>query len=123
MLVISRARSLLVAGFAAATFMCVSPVIASAAHAPVDVVVKNWSFTPSTIEAHVGEPVLLRFTDSEGVHGVEAADIGLVKTMITPGKVTEVTFTPKTTGTFAVHCAVVCGEGHDKMVLTAHVSP
>ncbi len=114
-------RSLII-GFAAAAAIFVSPVIISAQPA-VDIAVKNWSYTPATIDAHVGEATTLRFASSEGVHGVEAAQLGLAKTIIVPGKVTEVSFTPKTAGTFAVHCAVVCGEGHDKMMITVKVSP
>lgn len=113
-------RSLFAGSVAGAASLCGLPVV-SAAHPATDIVVKNWSFTPATVEAHVGEPTVLRFSSSEGVHGVEAADIGLAKAIITPGKVSEVTFTPKKEGTFAVHCAVVCGEGHDKMVLTVKV--
>jgi cytochrome c oxidase subunit 2 len=93
------------------------------ADSSIDIAVKNWSFTPATIDTHVGRPTVLRFTDSEGVHGVESADIGLAKTVIVPNKVTEATFTPKTAGTFGVHCAVICGEGHDKMLLTVRVEP
>lgn len=113
-------RALFGGSAAVAVSFCASPAL-SAAHPATDIVVKNWSFTPATVEAHVGEPAVLRFTSSEGVHGVEAADIGLAKAMITPGKTSEVTFTPKKEGTFVVHCAVVCGEGHDKMVLTVKV--
>jgi cytochrome c oxidase subunit 2 len=116
------ARLMLVFCLAAAGALGTRPVPASA-DSSIDIAVKNWSFTPAAIEAHVGKPTVLRFTDSEGVHGVESADIGLSKTMIVPGKITEVSFTPKTAGTFPVHCAVVCGEGHDKMVLTVNVVP
>ncbi len=114
--------SLLLVGFAAATALCSPPVRASA-HPAIDIAVKNWSFTPATVDAHVGQPTVLRFTSSEGVHGVESAQLGLPKTTITPGKVSEVSFTPTTAGTFAVHCAIICGEGHDKMMLTVKVSP
>jgi cytochrome c oxidase subunit 2 len=116
------ARLSLVFALALAGVFSAHPAMSSA-DSSIDIVVKNWSFTPSTVEAHVGKPVVLRFTDSEGVHGVEAADLGIPKTTIVPGKITEVSFTPKTAGTFPVHCAIVCGEGHDKMLLTVHVAP
>jgi len=93
----------------------------SAAHPSIDMAVKNWSFTPAVIEGHVGEATLLRFTSSEGVHGVESSEIGLPKTTIVPGKVVEATFTPKKAGTFLVHCTIVCGDGHDKMAFTVKV--
>jgi heme/copper-type cytochrome/quinol oxidase subunit 2 len=43
--------------------------------------------------------------------------------MVTPGKMTAISFTPKTAGTFALRCVVHCGAGHDKMVLTVNVLP
>ncbi len=108
--------------FAVAATLVLLPA-ASYADPSIDIAVKNWGFTPATIEAHVGQPTLVRFNSSEGVHGVESAELGLVKTVIVPGKLTDVTFTPKTVGTFVVHCAVMCGEGHDKMLLTVKVVP
>jgi heme/copper-type cytochrome/quinol oxidase subunit 2 len=116
------ARLSLVLVLALVSVLSTRPAVSSADNS-VDIVVKNWSFTPSSVEVHVGKPAVLRFTDSEGVHGVESADLGIPKTTIVPGKVTEVSFTPKTAGTFPVHCAVVCGEGHDKMLLTVNVVP
>lgn len=108
---------IIIAGLSLSTAAAVT-----SAHPAVDIAVKNWSFTPATVEAHVGEATLLRFTSSEGVHGVESDEIGLKKTTLVPDKVTEVSFTPKTAGTFVVHCAIICGEGHDKMVLTVKVA-
>jgi heme/copper-type cytochrome/quinol oxidase subunit 2 len=116
------ARLALVLALAIGSVLAARPVV-SLADSSIDIVVKNWSFTPATVETHVGRLTVLRFTDSEGVHGVESADLGIAKTTIVPGKVTEVSFTPKTAGTFPVHCAVVCGEGHDKMLLTVNVVP
>ena len=91
------------------------------AHPIVDIAVANWKFTPAKVEAHVGEKMTIRFTSSEGVHGVESTELGIAKTTIPPEKVTEVSFTPKKPGTYIVHCAVLCGEGHDKMMLTIEV--
>jgi len=92
-----------------------------AAHPSVDVVASNWKFTPATVEAHVGQETTLHFTSSEGVHGVESSDLGIPKTTIVPGKVEEVKFTPKKAGKYVIPCAIVCGEGHEKMALTITV--
>ena len=103
------------------------PVLAAAiattapATAATKIVVKNWSFSPATITAHVGKPTKLAFDTKEGVHGVESADVGIAKTMLMPGKVTSVSFTPTKPGRFAVHCAVVCGAGHAKMMFAVKV--
>jgi heme/copper-type cytochrome/quinol oxidase subunit 2 len=38
-----------------------------------------------------------------------------------PNKFVTVTFTPKKAGTYTLHCAIVCGAGHDDMVLVVKV--
>lgn len=116
-------RLMQASGLIASALAIFSPLHALAAHPAMDIAVKNWSFTPSSIETHVGEATTLRFNSSEGVHGVESTDIALSKTTIVPGKITEVTFTPTKAGTFTVHCAIMCGEGHDKMTLVVKVLP
>jgi len=96
---------------------------AALAHPPIDIVASNWKFTPAKITVPVNEETTLRLTSSEGVHGVESADLGIAKTTISPDKFVTVTFTPKKAGTYVVHCAVICGPGHDDMTLTIVVTP
>ncbi len=108
-------------GLVAAAVLLAGGVRASAAHPSVDVVAANWKFTPATIVAHVGKETTLRLTSSEGVHGIESAELGIAKTMIMPGKFVEVKFTPKKAGTYVVHCAIMCGAGHADMALTIKV--
>ena len=86
-----------------------------------DLVLSNWKFTPATVVAHVGEETTLRLKSSEGVHGIESEALGIPKTVLPPDKVVEVTFTPKKAGTYDVHCAIMCGEGHEKMALVVKV--
>lgn len=105
--------------FAAAALVA-APVFVRA-HPSIDVVASNWKFTPATIELHVGEPTDLRFTSSEGVHGVESAELGIPKTTIMPGENTKVTVTPKKAGTYVLHCSIMCGAGHANMTLTVVV--
>ncbi|HEV3156410.1 MAG TPA: cupredoxin domain-containing protein [Candidatus Baltobacteraceae bacterium] len=93
------------------------------AEPPINVAVSNWKFAPALVEAHVGETITLRLKSSEGVHGVFSGDLGIPKTMILPGKVVEVSFTPKKAGTYQVHCSIPCGEGHDKMFFIVKVDP
>ncbi len=118
----SALRTILVATALGSGFLLadVSPIHA---HPAIDVVASNWKFTPDSIEVHVGEATTVNLTSSAGVHGLESADVGFPKTMIVPGKTTAVVFTPKTAGTFALHCAIVCGAGHENMVLTVKVVP
>ncbi len=88
---------------------------------PIAIVASNFTFTPLKIEAHVGEPTTLHLTSAGGVHGIASSELGIPSTTIAPGSPVDVTFTPKKAGTYAVHCSVVCGAGHEAMVLTVNV--
>jgi cytochrome c oxidase subunit II len=90
----------------------------AAAHPPIDISAANWKFTPNTITVEAGQPVTLHVTATSGVHGIQSDELGIPKTAIAPGKSIDVTFTPKTAGTYKIHCAIPCGPGHDDMVLT-----
>jgi len=85
------------------------------------IVASNWKFTPGTITVHVNQPTTLKLSSTEGVHGIQSDDLGISNTTILPGKTVSITFTPKKTGTYLVHCTVFCGSGHQDMVLTIKV--
>jgi cytochrome c oxidase subunit 2 len=91
------------------------------AHPPTDVVASNWKFIPGLITVHVGEATTLHVTSAEGVHGLQSDDLGINKTVIVPGKFTDITFTPKKAGTYTLHCAIPCGAKHDDMVIVIKV--
>lgn len=95
--------------------------LGSMAHPSIDVVASNWKFTPDTITIPAGEPTTLRLTSTEGVHGLKSDELSIPDTTIMPNKFVTVTFTPKTAGTYVVHCSVVCGAGHPNMALTIKV--
>ena len=96
---------------------------AAPAHPSIDIVASNWKFTPTSITIPVNDSTTLRLTSAEGVHGLKSDDLGIPLTTIMPNKFSTVTFTPKKTGTYTVHCAIVCGAGHDDMVLVIKVVP
>jgi cytochrome c oxidase subunit II len=108
---------------AAAVFALVAPAATAAANPTIDVVASNWKFTPNTIVLHVGQTTTLRLTSKEGVHGLQSDDLGIPSTMLAPGYVKTVEVTPKKTGTYVLHCAIMCGEGHANMTLTVKVVP
>jgi cytochrome c oxidase subunit 2 len=90
----------------------------AAAHPPIDISAANWKFTPSTITVEAGQLVTLHVTATSGVHGIQSDELGIPKTAIAPGKFVDVTFTPKTPGTYKIHCAIPCGPGHGDMIIT-----
>lgn len=105
-------------------FLCVvCGAPSGGAHPSIDIAASNWKFTPSTITLHVGETTTLRVTSSEGVHGLKSDELGIPQTVITPDKIVTIDVTPKTAGTYVVHCSVVCGAGHADMALTVKVEP
>lgn len=105
----------------AATAILFAPIAPALAHPSIDIVASNWKFTPSTIELHVGETTTLRLTSSEGVHGIQSADLGIAQTTIMPGQFTTVNVTPKKAGKYVIHCSIICGAGHADMALTVNV--
>lgn len=93
----------------------------AAAHPSIDVAASNWKFTPAAIVLHVGETTQLRLTSTEGVHGIKSDALGIPLTTLTPGKFVIVAVTPKKTGTYVLHCEIICGPGHGSMALTIKV--
>jgi cytochrome c oxidase subunit 2 len=98
-----------------------APVAAVAAPASIDVAASNWKFAPDTITLHAGQTTQLHLTSTQGVHGIKSDDLGIPLTTLIPGKVITVSVTPKKAGTYVLHCAIMCGAGHDKMSLTITV--
>lgn len=87
----------------------------------VNVSASNWKFSPGAITLHVGQTTRLRLTSTQGVHGLQSPDLGIPLTAMEPGKFVTVSVTPKKAGTYVLHCAIVCGPGHEHMVLTVTV--
>ncbi len=112
-------RLLAVAAISATTLIVTSSL--ARADESATLVASNWTFSQTEVTAHVGVPMTLHVTSKEGVHGIQSADLGIPSTMLLPGKVVTITFTPKTAGTYVVHCSVPCGSGHANMAFTVKV--
>src|SRR5205807_10465259 len=100
---------------------CITVAMPVAAHPGIDIAASNWKFTPDAITLHVGETTQVRLTSTEGVHGIKSEDLGIPQTMLIPGKFATLNVTPKKAGTYVLHCAIICGPGHEKMTLTIKV--
>ncbi|HXW77271.1 MAG TPA: cupredoxin domain-containing protein [Candidatus Eremiobacteraceae bacterium] len=107
--------------FVAAALALASSAPASA-HPTIDLAVSNWKFVPAKITIPADEPTTLRLTATQGVHGIQSAELGIPQTTIPNGKTVLVTFTPTKPGTYIVHCSVFCGPGHADMALTVVVT-
>jgi cytochrome c oxidase subunit 2 len=80
----------------------------------------KFSYEPNEIVVKLNEPVVLEFTSSDVVMGFNAPDFGTRATII-PGQVSRLRIVPGKVGTFAFHCDVFCGDGHEDMDGTIRV--
>jgi cytochrome c oxidase subunit II len=82
----------------------------------------KFHFEPDHITLHKGEPVTLQLTSIDATHGFMIRALK-IDTDIKPGKLTEVTVTPDTAGTFTAICDHYCGTGHGMMKLKVKIEP
>ena len=80
----------------------------------VKISAKRFEYSPNVIKVKVNTPVVLELTTLDRVHGFAIPDLKL-EAEIKPGEITRVRFVPQKTGTFAFHCNVFCGSGHEDM--------
>jgi cytochrome c oxidase subunit 2 len=80
----------------------------------VKITANKFHFTPDHITLVKGQRVTLQLTSTDATHGFMIRTLK-IDTDIKPGKVTEVTVTPETAGTFTVICDHYCGLGHGGM--------
>ncbi len=86
----------------------------------IEITAKKFQFTPSEITLKKGEPVILRLTSTDRVHGFMAKPLK-IDTDIAAGKTTDVAVTPATAGDFTVICDHYCGTGHGNMKMKVSV--
>jgi cytochrome c oxidase subunit II len=96
--------------------------VANAAVEPkvIAISAKKFAFTPSAITLKKGEPVILRLTSADRVHGFMSKPLK-IDTDIAAGKTTDVTVTPSSAGNFTVICDHYCGTGHGNMKMKVAV--
>lgn len=80
----------------------------------------GWS--PDVLQAEVSEPLHLRFTSDDVVHGFAVGQMEMEAVNIEPGKVTDVTLTFDKPGTYTFFCTRWCGVNHWRMRGTIEVS-
>jgi cytochrome c oxidase subunit II len=97
--------------------------LASAAVNPkvIEITAKKFQFTPSEITLKRGEPVILRMTSTDRVHGFMSKPFK-IDTDIPPDKTTDIAVTPATAGNFTIICDHYCGTGHSNMKMKVTVA-
>ena len=86
----------------------------------IEITAKKFEFSPSVITLKKGEPVILRLSSSDRVHGFMSKPLK-IDTDIAAEKTTDVAVTPDTAGDFTVICDHYCGTGHGNMKMKVSV--
>src|SRR5271157_2980586 len=86
----------------------------------IEIAAKKFEFSPSEITLKKGEPVILRLTSSDRVHGFMSKPLK-IDTDIPDDKTKDVAVTPDTAGDFTVICDHYCGTGHGNMKMKVTV--
>ena len=86
----------------------------------IEITAKKFEFTPSEITLKKGEPVILRLTSADRIHGFMSKPLK-IDTDIADGKTTDVALTPDAAGDFTVICDHYCGTGHGNMKMKVTV--
>jgi len=117
-------NTILLAGVCEIGLVAVPPMInlirASDNPKVIEITAKKFEFTPSEITLKKGEPVILRMTTADRVHGFMSKPLKF-DTDIPVGKTTDVAVTPDTAGDFTVICDHYCGSGHGGMKMKVTV--
>ena len=80
----------------------------------------GWS--PDAFKARVGQPLHLRLTSDDVVHGFAVGKLGAPAVDILPGKVTDITLLFQQPGTYTFYCTRWCGLNHWRMRGTIEVA-
>ena len=86
----------------------------------IEISAKKFEFSPSQITLKKGEPVILRLTSSDRVHGFMSKPLK-IDTDIPADKTANVPVTPDAAGDFTVICDHYCGTGHGGMKMKVTV--
>jgi mono/diheme cytochrome c family protein/plastocyanin len=73
----------------------------------------GWS--PDELRVQVGQPLTLRVTSADVVHGFAIARSGLDPVDVEPGRWAQLTWTPKVPGEYTFYCTRWCGPNHWRM--------
>jgi cytochrome c oxidase subunit II len=81
----------------------------------VNVVAKNYSFEPATIQVVAGEPVRLLIRSADGIHGFSIPKLKIDLRIPKGGDPIVAEFIAPSAGRYEVACSEFCGSGHLQM--------
>jgi len=76
---------------------------------------ENGGWNPDVIQAEVGQPLDLKLTSDDVVHGFAVGQMDMQSVDILPGKVTDITLTFDKPGIYTFFCTRWCGLNHWRM--------
>jgi cytochrome c oxidase subunit 2 len=80
----------------------------------IQVTAQRYSYSPSEIVLHKGQPAVLEITSRDFMHGFKVPALN-IRVDLPPDTVTRVRVTPKKAGTYDFLCDNFCGSGHEQM--------
>ncbi len=86
----------------------------------VEIKAKKFDFSPAEIVLKKSEPVILRLTSEDRIHGFLIKPLN-VDADIAPGHPTDISLVPNTAGEYVVICDHYCGIGHGNMKMKVTV--
>jgi len=85
-------------------------------------VAEDGGWNPDILQANVGEPLHLKLTSDDVVHGFAVGQMDMQSVDVLPGKVTDITLTFDKSGIYTFFCTRWCGLNHWRMRGTIEVS-
>lgn len=85
-------------------------------------VAEDGGWNPDILQADVGEPLHLKLTSDDVVHGFAIGQMDMQSVDVLPGKVTDITLTFDKPGIYTIFCTRWCGLNHWRMRGTIEVS-
>jgi mono/diheme cytochrome c family protein/plastocyanin len=83
---------------------------------------ENGGWNPDVLRAEVGQPLHLKLTSDDVMHGFAVGQMEMEPVNVEPGKVTDVTLTFDRPGIYTFYCTRWCGLNHWRMRGTIEVS-
>ena len=85
-------------------------------------IAEDGGWSPDVIKANVNEPLNLKLTSDDVVHGFAVGQMDMQSVDVLPGKVTDITLTFDKPGIYTFFCTRWCGLNHWRMRGTIEVS-